>query len=137
MRSTSYDDGDTSDALTHGVRVTVRSEYLPEHTDVAQGKWFWAYHVTIQNEGTQTVQLMSRHWIFTNAHGSEEHVRGPGVVGEQPVLQPGQSFRYTSGCSLDTPLGSMHGTYQMVTRGGERFDAQIAPCALAQPYGIN
>jgi ApaG protein len=97
----------------------------------------FAYHVKVRNDGTDTVQLVGRHWIITDATGRVEEVRGPGVVGEQPVLKPGQSFDYTSGCPLPTPMGTMHGSYQMVTQKGERFDAEIAPFTLAEPYTVN
>ena len=136
MTSISMTDG-SSEALTQGVRVTVRAEYLPDQSDPAQGLWFYVYHVLISNESERVVQLISRHWIITNAEGTEEHVRGPGVVGEQPVLGPSQSFSYTSGCPLDTPSGTMHGTYQMVSREGDRFEAVVAPFVLAQPFSIN
>lgn len=95
------------------------------------------YKVRITNIGTEGVQLVSRHWIITDANGHVEEVRGPGVVGYQPTLEPGESFEYTSGCPLKTPFGSMHGTYQMVTRGGDHFDAEIAPFALSEPHSIN
>lgn len=124
-------------AITHGVRVEVEADYLLEQSDPDQGLWVHAYHVTVTNHSEGTVQLVSRHWIITNAHGVEEHVRGPGVVGHQPVLRKGQSFRYTSGCPLDTPVGTMHGTYQMIREDGERFDAEVAPFTLAEPYALN
>ncbi len=136
MSESTFPDG-SSEALTRGVRVRVQPQFLPDHSDISKRTWVYAYHVTVSNEGTGTVQLLSRHWIITNAEGKEEHVRGPGVVGEQPLLRPGQSFRYTSGCSLKTPTGTMHGTYQMTTPEGDRFDARIAPFTLAQPYDIN
>ena len=124
-------------AVTRGVRVEVVPEYLEEHSEPTHGHWMHAYHVEITNEGAETVRLLARHWVITNARGEEEHVRGPGVVGEQPVLRPGQSFRYTSGCPMDTSVGTMHGTYQMVAEGGERFDAEVAPFTLAEPYALN
>lgn len=136
MTANTLSDG-SSEALTHGVRVRVRSEYLPEQSDPSRGLWFFVYHVIISNEGSSPVQLLSRHWIITNANGDEEHVRGPGVVGEQPLLGPRQSFAYTSGCRLKTASGTMHGTYQMVGPGDERFDAVIAPFVLAEPFAIN
>lgn len=136
MNERSFSDG-SSEALTRGVRVQVRPEFLPDHSDPAHHKWVFAYHVTIRNEGRTPLQLISRHWVITDAEGGEEHVRGPGVVGEQPLLKPGQSFRYTSGCALRTTSGTMHGTYQMITPEGESFDARIAPFTLAQPYDIN
>jgi ApaG protein len=100
-------------------------------------RWFFLYTVRITNEGEVTAQLISRHWVITDATGHVEEVRGPGVVGEQPVLAPGQSFEYTSGCPLSTPFGSMHGTYQMVAANDERFDAEIAPFTLSEPHALN
>lgn len=126
-----------SDTTTRGVRVQVRPDYLPQQSDPRNGLWMFAYHVQISNAGPDTVQLVSRHWIVTDANGRVEEIRGPGVVGEQPVLKPGETFEYTSGCPLSTPMGTMHGSYQMVTRKGERFDAQIAPFTLAEPYTVN
>ena len=129
--------GFKSEAITRGVRVEVESEYLAHQSDPAQGQWMHAYHITITNEGERTVQLLSRHWVITNGRGEEEHVRGPGVIGQQPVLKPGEAFQYTSGCPLDTPVGAMHGTYQMITEDGDRFDAEIAAFTLAEPYSIH
>lgn len=130
-------DAFTSEATTRGVRVAVRSEHDPGRSRPQQGLWFFLYHVTIANQGEETVQLLSRHWIITDAGGKVEEVRGSGVVGEQPVLRPGEAFEYTSGCPLPTPFGQMHGTYQMVTAGGERFDAAIAPFVLSEPYTVH
>lgn len=126
-----------SDTTTRGVRVTVRSEYVPERSSPADAQYFFAYRIRISNAGEDTVQLLSRHWVITDGAGQVEHVRGPGVVGEQPVLEPGESFEYTSFCPLPTPIGSMHGTYQMVTAGGSTFDAEIAPFSLAVPSALN
>ena len=126
-----------SEMITRGVLVQVESQYLATRSNPSQHRWVHIYHVTVTNQGGETVQLVSRHWIITNAKGEQEHVRGPGVVGEQPILRPGQAFRYTSGCPLDTSLGTMHGTYQMVTEDGEQFDAEIAPFTLAEPYALN
>lgn len=127
-----------STATTHGVRVDVQPHYLPHRSDPAQGHWMHAYTVTITNEGPLTVQLRSRHWVITNARGVEQHVRGPGVVGEQPLLAPGESYEYTSGCPLDTAVGTMHGSFQMEIIGaGEGFDAVVAPFTLSEPYAIN
>lgn len=123
-----------SEAVTNGVRVRVEAEYSPERSQPMQGKWFFLYTIEIANEGTETVQLLTRHWIITDANGHVDEVRGPGVVGRQPTLQPGQSFQYTSGCPLETPFGQMHGTYQMITASGQRFDAEIAPFTLTEPY---
>lgn len=126
-----------SEAVTKGVRVEVKTEYDPSRSMPEQNRWFFLYTVEISNEGTETVQLVSRHWVITDAHGHVEEVKGPGVVGEKPVLGEGESFEYTSGCPLTTPYGSMRGTYQMVTEGGESFDATIAEFALAQPQSIH
>jgi ApaG protein len=127
----------TSEAVTRGVRVHVESEYAPERSDPARNEWFFLYTVRITNEGAEAVQLLTRHWIITDGTGHVEEVRGPGVVGKQPVLEPGQSFEYTSGCPLSTPFGVMEGTYQMVAQGGERFDAKIAPFTLSEPYTVH
>jgi ApaG protein len=127
----------TSEAVTRGVRVRVRSEYAPERSQPSKGQWFFLYTITIANEGPRTVQLLTRHWIITDATGHVEEVRGPGVVGEQPILRPGEAFEYTSGCPLTTPYGTMEGTYQMVTDTGERFDAAIAPFTLSEPYTVH
>lgn len=126
-----------SEACTRGVRVAVRSQYLPERSNPVQSQYFFAYRIRIANDGPQTVQLVSRHWIITDALGRIEEVRGAGVVGEQPVLEPGEAFEYTSGCPLDTPFGSMRGSYQMVTEGGDEFEAEIAAFRLAQPFAVN
>ena len=120
-----------SRAKTNGVLVEVETEYLPERSDPERNTYYFAYRVRITNEGKETVQLMSRHWIITNADGRREEVEGPGVVGQQPVLNPGQAYEYTSFCPLNTPMGTMHGTYQMMTDDGESFDAEIAPFTLA------
>ncbi len=126
-----------SEAVTRGIRVRVQSFFVKERSAPEQGEWFFAYQVTISNEGDETAQLVSRHWIITDGNGSEDEVRGPGVVGEQPVLAPGETFQYTSACPLGTPFGTMQGSYQMVTPGGEAFDAEIAPFALAQAQTVN
>ncbi len=123
----------TSEALTRGVRVKVEARYSPDHSEPIRSEWFFLYTITIANEGDDTVQLLNRHWIITDATGEVEQVRGPGVVGHQPVLQKGESFEYTSGCPLKTPFGSMSGTYEMSLENGERFLAEIAPFALREP----
>jgi ApaG protein len=127
----------TSEAVTRGVRVQVESQYASERSDPAKNQWFFVYSVRITNEGQETVQLLTRHWIITDGTGHLEEVRGPGVVGKQPTLKPGESFEYTSGCPLGTPFGVMEGTYQMVTEQGERFDAKIAPFTLSEPYTVH
>jgi len=127
----------SSEAVTKGVRVEVTSSYVAERSAPEDGEWFFAYTVRITNEGSDTVQLISRHWIITDAEGRRQEVRGPGVVGEQPTLRPGESFEYTSACPLGTSIGAMQGTYQMVTSRGESFDAKIAPFTLSEPYAMN
>ena len=126
-----------SNAITNGIRVTVSSSYVPGQSAPKARRYVFAYTVKISNEGTETAQLKSRHWIITDGNGKVEQVRGPGVVGEQPTLRPGEHFEYTSGCVLETPRGSMHGTYQMVRADGSEFDATIAPFALLLPYSLN
>ena len=123
----------TSQAITDGIRVRVRSMYLPDQSSPRDDLYVFAYTITISNEGARTAQLRTRHWIITDAHGEVEEVRGDGVVGEQPRLQPGQSFEYTSGCRLTTPVGTMHGSYRFWRDDGTYFDAQIAPFSLAAP----
>lgn len=127
----------TSETVTQGIRVKVVSRYDPSRSNPHQNQWFFLYTITITNEGSVTAQLISRHWIITNANGKVEEVKGPGVVGEQPILAPGQSFEYTSGCPLPTSFGTMHGTYQMITAKGERFDAKIAPFTLSEPHALH
>jgi ApaG protein len=130
----------TSEAVTRNIRVSVMSEYSPERSKPAETEWFFLYTITIANEGTETVQLISRHWIITNGEGHVEEVRGPGVVGQHPTLRPGETFTYTSGCPLTTPFGLMQGTYQMTTIGGdqsEKFEATIAPFTLSEPYTVH
>lgn len=119
-----------SNAITRGIRVEVESQFLEDRSEPDSDQWFFAYHIRISNQGADTVRLVSRHWIITDAQGRVQEVRGLGVVGQQPVLRPGESFEYTSGCPLGTPFGAMEGTYRMVTEGGEEFDAQIAPFGL-------
>jgi ApaG protein len=126
-----------SDATTRGVRVQVQSAYVAERSSPRESQYFFAYRIRITNVGEETVQLLSRHWVITDGDGNVEHVQGPGVVGEQPVLSPGQAFEYTSFCPLPTPIGSMHGTYQMVTASGGSFDATITPFSLAVPSALN
>ena len=123
--------------VTRSVRVRVRPSFVPEQSNPKAGRWFFSYRIRISNLSEQTVQLISRHWIITDASGSVEEVRGPGVVGEQPILQPGESFEYTSFCSLATPFGSMEGSYQMVAQDGVAFDAEIARFNLCEPLVVN
>lgn len=126
-----------SDTTTRGIRVQVESFYEEERSSPEESYYFFSYQVRISNEGEETAQLISREWIITDAQGSEQRVQGPGVVGEQPVLRPGDMFEYTSFCPLPTPVGIMHGSYLMATPSGERFDAIIAPFSLATPHSVN
>ncbi len=126
-----------STTVTRGIRVSVRSQYLPERSAPGRRQFVFAYTVTIANEGEEVAQLRTRHWIITDAEGEVQEVKGDGVVGAQPVLRPGQQFEYTSGCALRTPHGTMEGSYQMVTPTGDRFDARIAPFTLARPLTLN
>lgn len=123
----------TSTATTEGIRVRVQSQYLADQSSPRDDRYVFAYTITISNEGDSTAQLRTRHWIITDARGVVEEVRGDGVVGEQPRLVPGQSFQYTSGCVLNTTVGTMHGTYRMWRDDGSYFDAVIAPFSLASP----
>src|ERR1700688_2205382 len=125
-----------SDAVTDGIRVEVIAQHSPESKHPTH-EWVFRYTVRITNQGTDTVQLLSRHWIITDALEHTEEVKGPGVVGEQPVLAPGESFKYSSWCPLKTPMGTMRGTYQMVRAGGNHFDIEIAAFALRAPYTVN
>ena len=126
-----------SDTTTRGIRIQVKTTYLPERSSPRDDQYLFAYHIRISNVGDETAQLVSREWIITSADGEVERVKGPGVVGEQPVLQSGASFEYTSYCPLKTSVGSMQGSYQMVTADGEKFDAQIAPFTLAAPHALH
>jgi len=127
----------TSEATTRGVRVEVESRYLDDKSDPNRNRWFFAYDIRISNVGDEVVQLLNRHWVITDANGDVEEVKGPGVVGHQPVLAPGESFEYTSFCPLTTAFGTMEGSYQMVTDGGDTFKATIAQFALSQPMAVN
>lgn len=130
-----------SEAVTNNVRVEVESEHIPQRVTAKvfplNGQWLFHYTVRITNEGDETVQLISRHWFITHGNGRTEEVQGPGVVGEQPVLAPGESFQYTSRCLLSTPKGSMRGTYQMVSEDGAYFDVEIAPFTLHEVYTVH
>jgi ApaG protein len=122
------------ETVTRGIRVRCTPQYLEEESAPDEDRFFWAYTIEINNDGDETVQLRSRHWRITDGEGRTEEVRGPGVVGETPVLEPGGSFRYTSGCSLDTPSGIMVGTYQMTTDTGELFNVAIPAFSLDSPH---
>jgi ApaG protein len=126
-----------SDTTTNGIRVHVNSSFLRDRSSPREGQFFFAYQVTISNVGGETAQLRSRHWIITDADGDVREVKGEGVVGEQPVLKPGQQFVYTSFCELKTSVGTMHGSYTLVTPGGDEFEARIAPFTLAVPNALN
>ena len=126
-----------SEAVTEGIRVAVRSEYVAERSYPSLNRHFFVYHITIENRSARTVQLMSRHWVIANGHGETEEVRGPGVVGVQPTMAPGESFQYTSACPLTTPVGSMRGRYQMVRDDGTEFDAEIETFTLIAPNSLN
>lgn len=120
-------------ARTRDIEVTVEPAYLPERSAPEKGQYFWAYTITITNSGPRTVQLKTRHWIITDATGRTQEVRGEGVVGEQPLLPPGETFEYTSGVPLPTTSGFMTGSYQMVDDSGERFDIEIPVFSLDSP----
>jgi ApaG protein len=126
-----------SDTTTRGIRVQVQSFYDEERSSPEDNYYFFAYQVTISNQGAETVQLLSREWFITDGNGDVQRVQGPGVVGEQPVLSPGDDFEYTSFCPLSTPVGAMHGSYRMVLESGEQFEAEIAPFSLAVPHAVN
>ena len=126
-----------SEATTNEIRVEVMSSYSAENSRPLEDNWVFQYTVRITNQGAETVQLISRHWIITDGVGHTEEVQGPGVVGEQPVLAPGESFQYSSSCPLKTPTGRMHGTYQMARANGSQFDIEIAPFALKARYTVN
>jgi ApaG protein len=126
-----------SEAVTNGIRVEVMSQHSAENSRPRDGEWMFQYTVRITNQGTETVQLLSRHWIITDGAEHTEEVRGPGVVGQQPVLAPGEAFQYSSWCPLKTPMGMMRGTYQMAREGGSQFDIEIAPFALRARYTVH
>jgi ApaG protein len=122
------------EAKTRGIRVSVTPQFMESESSPAEGRFFWAYSVEIVNEAEQTVTLTARHWRITDADGNLQEVKGPGVVGEQPVLRAGESFTYTSGCPLNTTHGSMVGAYRMLTETGEAFDVEIPAFPLQSPY---
>jgi ApaG protein len=117
----------------HRISVDVETSYLDEQSDPREGRYVFAYTITIRNEGQVPARLLTRHWVITDANGKVEEVRGDGVVGEQPYLKPGQGFRYSSGAVIETPVGSMQGSYQMLADDGAHFDAPIEPFRLAMP----
>lgn len=121
----------------NNIQVEVETRYIPEQSDPQQNRYVFSYTITIRNLGDIAAKLLTRHWIITNADGKVEEVKGKGVVGEQPYLQPGDGFQYSSGTILETPVGSMHGTYQMLADDGEKFDAIIAPFTLSTPNTLH
>jgi ApaG protein len=126
-----------STATTRGIRVEVESLYDGERSSPGEGQYLFTYRVRITNDGSEAAQLLARRWVITDAEGKVQVVSGPGVVGEQPVLGPGQSFEYASFCPLTTPVGAMQGTYQMQLRDGSTFEAEIALFSLAVPGAVN
>jgi ApaG protein len=120
-------------ATTDGVTVRVSVSYLPEQSEPGRGRWFWAYHVRIENDGPAAVQLLTRHWVITDGRGARHTVEGEGVVGEQPLIEPGASFDYVSGCPLATPTGAMQGSYRMVGEDGESLTVAIPRFQLIAP----
>lgn len=122
------------EAVTRKIRVVVKPDFLPDQSDPDEERFLWAYTITIENHGQSVVQLLSRYWRITDAKGRVQEVRGPGVVGEQPILAPGESFEYTSGCPLTTPSGTMAGRYQMRSTVGEMFEVDIPLFALDSPH---
>jgi ApaG protein len=120
--------------VTRGIRVAVAPSYLEDQSDPDEDQFLWSYTVTIENNGSESVQLLARYWHITDAEGHVQEVQGPGVVGAQPVIAPGQSFQYTSGCPLQTASGHMVGRYQMKSASGEAFEAEIPPFLLESPH---
>lgn len=122
---------------THKIDVEVETEYLAEQSLPTQNRYVFAYTITIRNVGTMAAKLITRHWVITDANSNVQEVHGEGVVGEQPHIEPGEGFQYTSGTMLETPVGSMHGSYQMIADDGVSFDAIIPPFTLALPHQLN
>ena len=127
----------SASAVTEGVRIDVRSEYSHSRSAPNNNHWFFVYTITITNEGEDAAKLVNRHWVITNAAGEVSEVRGPGVVGENPRLAPGESFTYTSACPLETSFGTMSGTYEFERDDGLKFSAKVPTFSLAMPYAIN
>ena len=120
-------------ATTRGVTVRVAVSYLPEQSEPERGRWFWAYHIRIENDGDEPVRLLTRHWVITDGRGARHTVEGEGVVGEQPLIEPGSSYDYVSGCPLATPTGTMQGSYNVAAAGTDTFDVAIPRFALTAP----
>jgi len=119
------------------IKVDVIAEYLSRQSRPDQGQYAFAYHITIQNQSDIPAKLLSRHWVITDGNESQQEVRGMGVIGEQPVIAAGESYQYSSGVVLDTPIGTMHGSYKMVDDYGHEFDAPIKPFLLSTPHAVN
>ncbi|MCU0842069.1 MAG: Co2+/Mg2+ efflux protein ApaG [Thiobacillaceae bacterium] len=126
-----------AESRKYHITVTPLANFVPDQSDEAAGRYVFAYTITITNTGTMTAQLISRHWVITDANHSSQEVRGLGVVGEQPLLKPGESFEYTSGTSIATPVGTMRGSYQMVAEDGEQFDAEVPEFLLSMPRTLH
>ena len=126
-----------SSYTTEGIKIVVEPQYLSQESQPEDSFWVFSYEVVVTNTSAMTVQLLSRHWIITDANGKQDHVRGPGVVGKSPVLKEGDSFTYTSFCPLPTQMGTMHGTYQFRKEDGDVFDAKIAPFVLSTSDALN
>lgn len=124
------------EATTGDITVMVLPVYVEDQSDPSENRYVWAYHVRVENNGTMTVQLMNRHWIIADGHGRMHEVQGEGVVGEQPVLEPGDAFEYTSGCPLSTPSGIMRGSYGLVDEDGNAFDVEIPAFSLDSPFAL-
>ena len=121
----------------HDIRVSVETEYLADQSDAASQRWVFAYHITIRNAGSVSARLLTRHWVITDGEERVQEVHGEGVVGEQPHIAPGQTFRYTSGAVLETEVGTMSGSYQMIGEDGTHFDAEIPTFTLAVPHALH
>lgn len=128
---------DLSPDARYHVDVQVQSEYLPAQSDAAATRYVFAYHITLRNTGSVTAQLLTRHWVVTNGNQQVQEVHGEGVVGEKPKLAPGETFNYSSGTVLTTPVGAMHGSYRMIAEDGTHFVANIAPFTLAVPHTLH
>ena len=126
-----------TESVRYGIHVNVKADYLADQSKPDDHRFVFAYTVTIENAGSEAARLLNRHWIIADANGRIQEVRGKGVVGEQPHLKPGESFRYTSGTVIETPIGSMHGSYEMRADDGTFFDAEIPPFSLATPGSLH
>ena len=127
----------TVDTIAHDIQVDVKTTYIAEQSAPEHNRYVFAYTITIRNEGDSPARLLTRHWIISDANGNVQEVHGEGVVGEQPYIKPGDSFKYTSGTVIETPVGSMHGSYQMLSDEGKPFDANIPAFTLSQPNTLH